>query len=355
MKSKLFYNVSRYLLAALFLFSGFAKGINPFGLSIEFGEYFSAMGLDFLRPLSTVSAFVLPAAEFLLGAMLFAGVFRRFCAFAASIFMGFFTLLTLWIAIFNPVTDCGCFGDLLVISNWTTFFKNILFSGFAAVLFIHRNVKMSEPKARLWITAALAAVSIALPLYCYSTLPLIDATPYKIGVNILSKMGGGQADAGHTTLLYRNLETGKTQKFEISDTTWYDESKWEFVDSQTTITEKGQTAAIGALFFFDEHNNDVAPDILAIKTRTTLFIVPAPEQLEPEERMAISRAARAALAAGDSVCLLHSSASIPTIAGAKPLSADQTLLRTMIQHHNGGVMVLQNGTITEKHPLKSIF
>lgn len=347
MKSKLFYNISLYLLSALFLFSGFAKGINPFGLSVQFGDYFSAMGLGFLRPISTICAVTLPAAEIFIGLMLASGVFHRFFAWVTAVFMGFFTLLTLWIAIFNPVKDCGCFGDLLVISNWATFFKNIFFDIFVVVLFIGRN----RPQKQQWpLMVGLASLSFLLPIYSYNNLPLIDATPYKIGVNIPDAMAGTRYGEAHTVLIYKNLASGEIKKFEISDTTWQNAAVWEYVDSQTTEIDGGYTAPIKSFSLFNENGLDLAPAVLSAH-RAVLFIVARPSKLSDEQRQHLSNAAAAATAAGDSVYLLHSELNTPQIANLKPLGADQTMLQTMAQHHLGGVMILDKGTIVQKYPL----
>ena len=40
--------VIRLLLALVFIFSGFVKGVDPWGTAIKLGEYFQSFGLTFL-------------------------------------------------------------------------------------------------------------------------------------------------------------------------------------------------------------------------------------------------------------------------------------------------------------------
>lgn len=351
MKSPLAYNISRYILAALFLFSGFAKGVNTFGLSIQIGDYFSALGFSYLRPLSVAVAIALPAVEFLLGIILAAGLFRRVAAWSAMLFMSFFTLLTLWIAIYNPVKDCGCFGDLFVISNWATFFKNIAFMIPTLIVFVSRG----GPDRRNYPALILFAVaSFVIPVHSYCSLPIIDATPYKIGANIPSLMIGGTADEGHTTLVYRNRASGDLRRFEIEDTTWQDDTRWEFVDSETTIEKRGYTPPIHSLAMIDTLGVDRTADVLARPYRTLLFIIPTPEELTTDELTAIRKTHTQRTAAGDSVAMLYSSAVKPPVDGIELFTVDQTTLRTMIQHHRGGAMLIRGGTIKGKWPLGAL-
>lgn len=338
--------VARYHLAALFILSGASKAIDPFGLSIKLGEYFSAFGLDFLRVFDDAGAILLPSLELMVGFMLLSGISRRVASWFAFIGMSFFTLLTLWLAIANPVSDCGCFGDLVHLTNWETFFKNLIFYPFAVIVFLARNSqrKLNPSPLRTAATyAVLAPVSLGLSVYCYSNLPPIDPTPFKIGVNIPHAMTVHGNDT-QTILIYKDRQTGKLHDFSIEDTTWYDSSKWEYVDTRTI----GQTTApaIKTVPMF-EGNIDRSAEILERKGYTLLFVV---NDYEPKYEPDMFALAAYIHRYGGRAVALSASPLPASLAenGIEPLSSDYTVLHTMIQHRTGGAILLHDGTIMDK-------
>ena len=117
---------ARILLGLVFVFSGYVKAVDPLGSTYKIQDYMAAMGLDFFAPIALVIGIGLAAFEFLIGVCLVLGTNLKSTSILAFVMMCFMTPLTLWIAIADPVTDCGCFGDALVISNWQTFWKNIV-------------------------------------------------------------------------------------------------------------------------------------------------------------------------------------------------------------------------------------
>lgn len=347
MKSNRYFNLayqcSRWLLAALFLFSGFSKAINPFGLSLQFSDYFAAMHLGWLQPIAPIAAIALPVVEMVLGVMIASHLYRRFTAWATLAFMSFFTLLTLWIATTNPVSDCGCFGDLLIISNWATFFKNIIFLALTAILLAGRK---NTPNRHNWQAVAGTALVLGmLPIYCYSTLPLIDATPYKIGVNIYNEIHRTDRDQTSTTLIYKNLLSGKTQEFSIDDTTWHDSSLWQFVDQRTVTLSKGNESKIKSLPMIDPNGIDHSDSILSSKGRTTLIISDNPVAISPLITEAIGKAQ---IAGSNRIVLLHSSPRTISLPGVEVYLCDFSTLHTIIQNRYGGTITLTDGTITSK-------
>jgi uncharacterized membrane protein YphA (DoxX/SURF4 family) len=118
--------VSRLLLGITFVFSGFVKAVDPLGSTYKIQDYLQAFGLGFFDQYALFFSFVLFCLEFVLGMALLLGAAQRFFAWLALVFMSLMTLLTLVIALGNPVSDCGCFGDALQLSNWQTFGKNII-------------------------------------------------------------------------------------------------------------------------------------------------------------------------------------------------------------------------------------
>ena len=129
--------ISRLLLGFTFIFSGFVKAIDPVGSSIKFEDYFSAMHLGILAPYALMFAFLLAAIEFLLGVNILLSLSPRQSSHYVLVIMAFMTTLTLYLAIANPVSDCGCFGDAIKLTNWETFAKNIVL--LAAAIHYYKN------------------------------------------------------------------------------------------------------------------------------------------------------------------------------------------------------------------------
>lgn len=337
---------ARYSLAALFIFSGASKAIDTFGLSVKLGEYLSAFGLGGWQPLAPVGAILLPSVELLIGLLLLTRTTPRIAAWGVFLAMSFFTPLTLWIALTNPVSDCGCFGDLLRLSNWATFWKNLLFWPLSFVLFLNRNaVQLPKPSIVRTVVSYLILIplSLMLSLWSYSSLPLLDPTPFRIGVHIPSAMSVQENDA-RTLLVYRDKTNGELREFEIADTTWYDSSRWEYVDTRTI----GQSRApeIQSLPMFDDRL-DRSDEILGRRGYTLLFAVNAYDPACDSAMIAL--ADYIGQYNGRSVAL--SAFPLPETlsrSGIECFGSDHTLLRTLIQHRTGGALLLHDGTIIGK-------
>jgi uncharacterized membrane protein YphA (DoxX/SURF4 family) len=121
-------HASRFLFGLVFVFSGFVKAVDPLGMTYKLQDYFTALGGMFysLSDNALILAIALSAIELFIGLNLVFAIQIRRTAFFGLLFMLVMTPLTLWIALKNPVSDCGCFGDALKISNWETFSKNIV-------------------------------------------------------------------------------------------------------------------------------------------------------------------------------------------------------------------------------------
>lgn len=348
---KIAINISRWVLAILFIFSGLAKSVNPFGFSVQVGEYLNFMGLSPLKPLASLAGVVLPSLELLLGIMLAMGLSRKIAAWGVTLFMTFFTLLTLWIALTNPVNDCGCFGEVLKLTNWQTFIKNILMLPFVGVLFYNYCLgKSPVPRSRNYRYIIAIPLSFILAIYCNFNLPVIETTPYKKGTNIAGAMSvpdGAKKAEIETVLIYKNRQNGEVKNFQITDTTWHDESKWEYVDTQTTTIDPGYTPPIKNLPMIDLMGEDHAADVLATQGR--LLIVVTNDLVESDVPL-ISEFARANTIHR---LVVLTSSPIPET-NIEIYNSDHTVISTMIQNRTGGALLLENGVITQKYVMREI-
>lgn len=186
---KVVINISRLVLALTFIFSGFVKAVDPLGTQYKIHDYLTAMGLGKIIPeFTTLSLSVLLAAtEFFLGICLLFAIRRRIVSKLVLAIMVVMTPLTLWLAISNPINDCGCFGDALVLSNWQTLWKNVILLACAIVVWKWPlDMPRLISRSNQWIVMNYSLVFILLFISAKSlyTLPQFDFRPYHIGADI---------------------------------------------------------------------------------------------------------------------------------------------------------------------------
>jgi uncharacterized membrane protein YphA (DoxX/SURF4 family) len=350
---------SQYLLGLLFIFSGFVKAIDPWGSAYKFSDYFHAFGFSFLDAISLPLAIFLAAFEFVLGSVLILGLQKRRTYWLLLIFMCFFTLLTFIIALTNPVTDCGCFGDALILTNWQTFFKNLLFMVFVLILFNSRRRTENTYRNQFEgiIIIILFAGSFALSLNSIRHLPPLDFRPYKVGTYIPAAMEipeDAPRDEYLTVLYYRNTKTGITEEFSIDDYP-RDTVNYQFVTSESRLIKKGYEPIIHDFAVLNPQGFDVTDEILSFNGYTLLMIS---HDLKKADRLALTDGnnwSKLERFAGDFKFIPVTASMSGTIdevsvdAGLdyKFYSGDEIMLKTIIRS-DPGFMIIKNGTIIAK-------
>ena len=229
------------MLAALFIFSGFVKAVDPLGSFYKIQDYLTAFGIISWFPayLPLLFAIVLSSAEFCVGVFLFFGVRRKIASTLALLLMSVMTPLTLYLALANPVSDCGCFGDAWVLTNWQTFGKNIVLLVAAIAVFRDRKLMFRFVTLKIeWMVSLYTLLFVfALSFYCLEYLPVLDFRPYKIGTNIKAGMEipeGAKPSVFESRFVLE--KDGRRQEFTLDN---YPDSTWSFVETRTVLKEKG--------------------------------------------------------------------------------------------------------------------
>lgn len=185
-------NLCRLVLSLALIFSGGVKLIDPHGTEYKIRDYAIAFGMDdvmwsYLPLLMSVG---LSLAEFCLGVNLLFGSNRRWTSRVVFMAFALFTPFTLYLALENPVHDCGCFGDAWVLTNWQTFAKNVLLLSCAIVVcrWYRLQVRLISIHGQWLVSLYTWVYALMLMSYCLYTLPVIDFRPYHLGADIAEKM-----------------------------------------------------------------------------------------------------------------------------------------------------------------------
>lgn len=355
--------IARTLLGLVFIFSGGVKAIDPLGTVYKIEDYLKAFGGVFIDmlPLAYWAALALITLEFILGICLVFNVKVQWTRWAVLVFMLAMTPLTLWIALTDPVSDCGCFGDAIVLSNWATFFKNIILTALVALLFVgsHDEDRHTWKRDTAIVSGGLIAV-FALMGWTLLHLPLVDFRPYKIGNNIPELMEvpeNAEQDIYEIRFIYE--KDGKQQEFTLANYPKGD-TTWTFVDQKSKLIQKGYEPLIHDFEIINSDYEDITYDLLESEEPVTLITM---YDLDKTNRTQIDKV-RTLLEQCDKelqLCYILTGSGEQSIMDFcwetgidenRICTCDPVTLKTIVRA-NPGIFVIQNGNITDKYNLRN--
>ena len=203
------------VLAVVLIFSGFVKAVDPMGTQYKLADYLTALHLQMLTPdfLTLGASVILSAIEFGMGICLLFGIRKTMSTTVTLLMMLLLTPLTLWMALADPVSDCGCFGDAIILTNWQTFSKNIVLLLMAIIVWKwpHDMVRLISTSSQ-WIATNYSAIFIiAVSGWSFYDLPYLDFRPYHIGADLKTgwqKMMNGE-ESPYAEFFIQRLEDGE--------------------------------------------------------------------------------------------------------------------------------------------------
>lgn len=270
--------VLRIIVGGVFVVSGIAKLIDPWGFVYKIDQYLMVWGMSMQRTITLVGAIAIAGTEFVCGVLLATGCFKRMAAWILTATMAVMLPLTFYIMIADPVSDCGCFGDLFTISNEATFAKNVLLS--AALIYLllaNSKAKGVFHPANQWLVAvALWAYAIVVGFVGYNIQPMVEFRAHPIGSEYcVTDDTDDNADTDQMIFVY---ERGGERKEFTTDNLPDEEDGWEFVeriDSGPTAVDAATVAATtDVMTVYDEYGEDVTDRVFGSEGTHVVVLIP---------------------------------------------------------------------------------
>ena len=351
--------ICRWVVGLVFLFSSFVKGVDPMGTTFKVQEYMTAwsiggMTFEWALPMAGFLSLALICAEFVVGVMLITNSYRRLSAWLLALMMLFFTVTTFVDALTNKVTDCGCFGDAVKLTNWQTFWKNIALDVPAVWIFLTQKLRYRRRFERDAIILLVAvAAMLVFGIYNIKHEPVIDFRPWKIGNNMIEE----REAMNH--MLMRNIETGEERMVDYKNGDWAsvpeeykDFDRWEIL--QSTSDEPFEVKAPG-FSMLDLEGDDRALDLLPAEDGIIIVTIHHIDEIDEKGAREVRAALR--IAEDNSMRIVLLTAALPeevqvwladnNISGLDYLFADATAIETMMRG-NPGFMYVKDATVVDK-------
>lgn len=356
--------IARTFLGLVFIFSGAVKAIDPFGTVYKIEDYLKAFGGFFtdLLPLADVAAVALILLEVVLGVCMLLNVRTQWTSWIALAFYVVMTPLTLYIAINNPVSDCGCFGDVIILTNWQTFQKNVVLLTLAIVLVILRKsiYPLWRGYMELVIACIAASITFAFMEYTYLHLPVMDFRPYKVGNHIPTLMEYPEdAEPDQYDISFVYAKDGVEQTFTIDNYPKGD-SAWVFVRQNSKLIKKGYEPPIHDFEIINAQYENLTWDILESKVPVTLVVmydlaktdIKHIEKVEHIYNTCMENLQPFYILTGSSTDEIIAFSLEYPILGDAICTCDPVTLKTIVRA-NPGAIVVQDGTIIEKYNVRN--
>ena len=364
---RLIASISRILLGLVFIFSGVVKAIDPLGTVYKIEDYLKAFGSFFteLLPMAEVAAWALIILELLLGVCMVLNIRTQWTAWVSLLFYFVMTPLTLYIALTNPVSDCGCFGDAVVLTDWQTFWKNVVLIILAIVL-----VACRKHTRQLWsnwmelvLTVLTIVAAVVFMTWTRLHLPLKDFRPYKVGNHLPTLMEypeDAEPDVYEYSFVYE--KDGVEQTFTLENYPKGD-STWTFVRSNSKLIKKGYEPPIHDFEIINAEGEDLTWDILESEEPVTLVVMYDLKKADKKQMVKVE-----ALLGDEAMRQEGDEAGVYILTGSGTddiinfcleypalsdyiCTCDPVTLKTIVRA-NPGAIVVQNGTVMDKYNLR---
>lgn len=341
------YNVFRrfcaFVLGAVFLVSGILKLMDPVGSEFIMKSYFSFLHIGFMDFSAKFFGVAFALTEAVLGAALMSGVWRKVVGIAVVALTTFFTLLTLVLLIFNPVMDCGCFGEAMHLTHLQTFVKNVILCALCCGAFIPMR-ELDRPVKVKYVSFALTACSlVALLVYSLVALPLKDYTAFHPGAMLQAAADEQYKDFSEPEFIYE--KDGVTQAFSLDA---LPDSSWNFVDSRI----RQDDFAAGTVLTLTDNAGEYC-DSLA--TQGNVLVVSAYKKLSAGRIEGIESLVADARAVGLTPIVLVPSDDVLAAASEKRAALEDSMVyysdyKTLatLNRSNGGATWISDGQIVRK-------
>lgn len=251
-----------FITGFVFFLSGIVKILDPVGAGLVMDSYFDFLHIGFMGPTSKFFGVMFALAETVIGTGLITGVWRKPMGLAALILQGFFTVLTLFLVIFNPEMDCGCFGEAIHLTHMQTFLKNIVLCILLATYYFPSSM-LGRNRKRKYASFGLVTVSvIAFTVYSLLYIPLIDFTAFKPAA-VLAAGENAEADLYEAVFIYE--KDGVKESFTLGH---LPDSTWTFVSTETVLKEGHEDSSVNLSIrdAYGDYHDDMAAEgkVLAV-------------------------------------------------------------------------------------------
>ncbi|AZA79903.1 DoxX family protein [Chryseobacterium sp. G0186] len=359
----------RFIIAVIFILSGFVKAVDLVGFSFKMEEYFSpaVFNMPFFEKFALLFSIIVVVLELFLGFMLLLKLKLKFTLSSLIALCVFFGFLTFYSAYFNVVTDCGCFGDAIKFTPWQSFFKDVaLLVGLILLFILYRKEfckkdeygstrKESSSKFKYYILGAFSLVMIYIMAQGIMHEPMIDFRDYKIGTNIKAEKEKINKNPSEYKTFYslKNQKTGEVLKVNqddyIKETKYWEEgSPWKIEEgkNESVLVKEGYKSEIVKFKIEDPTGMELTDEIIKAPKAILVF------SYHPKEVSAdLLQKVEAKVNAQKGAVIYGVSMYQNTFKTIKNAMMDGTAIKT-IARSNPFVLILENGKIVDKQPAK---